>query len=63
MDGQATAVLAANETETDMWAETKDRIRNIGRRLKLDEGLINVLIMPERELTVRVTIVADDGKL
>ena len=63
MDEQATAVLAASEAETGIWAETKDRIRNIGRRLKLDEGLINVLIMPERELTVRVTIVDDNGKL
>ena len=63
MDEQAAVAVEANAVETGMWAETQDRIRSIGKRLKLDDGLINVLIMPERELTVRVTIVNDQGKL
>jgi len=63
MDEQAAVAIEANAVETGMWAETQDRIRSIGKRLKLDDGLINVLIMPERELTVRVTIVNDQGKL
>jgi len=57
--------LAASTTanETGMWAETKDRIRQIGKTLKLDEGVVDVLLKPEREMTVRVTITGDDGKL
>ncbi len=46
-----------------MWAETKRRIGNICKRLKLSQGMTDLLIMPERELTVRVSIVDDAGEV
>jgi glutamate dehydrogenase/leucine dehydrogenase len=46
-----------------MWTETEARIRRIGRQIGLSQGMIDVLVQPEREVTVRVTIVDDAGEL
>ncbi len=53
----------ADEPTTSLWAQTKQRMTSVIRELGLGEGMAALLVEPERELTVRVSIVDDRGQL
>ena len=60
VDTDSTFVLA-EPPKQDLWDTVLDQIDDVARRLKLDPGIHAVLRQPERELTVAVPVVMDDG--
>jgi glutamate dehydrogenase (NAD(P)+) len=60
VDIDATFVLA-EPPKQDLWDTVLDQIDDVARRLKLDPGIHAVIRQPERELTVAVPVVMDDG--
>ena len=53
----------ARKTETNPFLEVQERIQEVGRRLKLPDGIIARLRECERELTVHFPVQMDDGSL
>jgi len=45
----------------DLWDTVLDQLDDVARRLNLDPGIHAILRQPERELTVAVPVVMDDG--
>ena len=60
VDTDSTFVLA-EPPKQDLWDTVLDQIDDVARRLKLDPGIHAVIRQPERELTVAVPVVMDDG--
>jgi glutamate dehydrogenase (NAD(P)+) len=71
MQSLAVATRAAPETQTavatppgqDLWDTVVTALDDVAARLNLDPGIHAILRQPERELTVAVPVVMDDGKV
>ena len=71
MQSLTAATLAAPETQTavatppgqDLWDTVVAALDDVAARLNLDPGIHAILRQPERELTVAVPVVMDDGKI
>lgn len=63
MDAVTAAAIETQKHKGSMWDEAESRIRTVGQAMGLSEGMIDLIVMPEREVTVRVTIVDDKGDL
>jgi len=53
--------VVAEPPKQDLWDMVLDQIDDVAQRLNLDPGLHAILRHPERELTVAVPVVMDDG--
>ena len=51
------------EKELNPWEQQAARFDEATRKLNLDEGLISVLRVPNREVTVNIPVAMDNGKL
>jgi len=51
----------AGPPKQDLWDTVLDQLDDVARRLDLDPGIHAILRQPERELTVSVPVVMDDG--
>ncbi len=49
--------------EPDLWDTVLTLLDEVGARLELDPGMLAILRQPERELTVAVPVVMDDGHI
>ena len=71
MEKQAEGVLieprasfvVAEPPPKDLWDTVLDQLDDVAQRLKLDPGIHAILRQPERELTVAIPVVMDDGQL
>ena len=61
-DAQPTFVVR-DSTERDLWVTVLDQLDDVAERLQLDPGIHAMLRQPERELTVSVPVVMDDGSV
>ena len=61
--GHDVGLAVAVPSRQDLWDTVLASLDDVAVRLKLDPGLHAILRQPERELTVAVPIVMDDGKL
>ena len=50
-------------SKRDLWDTVLAQLDDVARRLQLDPGLHAILRQPERELTVAVPVVMDDGEI
>jgi len=53
--------VVAEPPRQDLWDTVLDQLDDVARRLNLDPGIHAILRQPERELTVSVPVVMDDG--
>jgi len=53
--------VVAEPPKQDLWDTVLDQLDDVARRLDLDPGIHAILRQPERELTVSVPVVMDDG--
>jgi glutamate dehydrogenase/leucine dehydrogenase len=51
------------ETKSNLWETVRGKLDDVAMLLKLDEGLHSIIRQSERELTVSVPIVMDDGHI
>jgi glutamate dehydrogenase (NAD(P)+) len=58
-----TAFAVSEPPEQDLWDTVLDQLDDVARRLNLDPGIHAILRQPERELTVSVPVVMDDGTI
>lgn len=58
-----TAAVEDGKPARNLWAQTKERMSGVIGQLGLDEGTAALVIEPERELSVRVSIVDAAGRL
>lgn len=58
-----TAFVVAEPAKQDLWYTVLDQLDDVAQRLKLDPGIHAMLRQPERELTVSVPVVMDDGHI
>jgi glutamate dehydrogenase (NAD(P)+) len=58
-----TTAHTAMETELNPWEQQALRFDEATTKLKLDEGLISVLRVPAREVTVNIPVSMDTGKI
>lgn len=56
-------MITSKATKTDLWDTVLASLDDVAGRLKLDPGIHAILRQPERELTVAVPVVMDDGKI
>ncbi len=54
-------LVVAEPAKRGLWDTVLDQIDDVARRLKLDPGIHAIMRQPERELTVSVPVVMDDG--
>jgi glutamate dehydrogenase (NAD(P)+) len=57
------ASVAEEPPKTDLWATVLDQLDSVAEMLHLDPGLHAILRQPERELTVAVPVIMDDGQV
>lgn len=62
LDIQPTFVVA-EPPKHDLWSTVLDQLDDVAQRLELDPGIHAILRQPERELTVSVPVVMDDGHI
>jgi len=55
--------VAAEPAKRDLWDNVLIMLDDVARRLELDPGIHAILCQPERELTVAVPVMMDDGRL
>ncbi len=55
--------VVAEQQQQDLWDTVLDQLDDVAERLKLDPGIHAILRQPERELTVSVPVVMDDGHI
>jgi len=55
------AFVVTEPAKQDLWDTVLDQIDDVARRLNLDPGIHAILRQPERELTVSVPVVMDEG--
>jgi len=60
LDTQPT-LFVSEQTEGGLWGTVLNQLDDVARRLKLDPGIHAILRQPERELTVAVPVMMDDG--
>jgi glutamate dehydrogenase (NAD(P)+) len=53
----------AEEPSHDLWYTVQAQLEDVSRRINLNPGIQAVLRQPERELTVAVPVVMDDGRI
>ena len=53
--------VVAEPPKQDLWATVLAQLDDVAQRLRLDTGIHAILRQPERELTVAVPVVMDDG--
>ena len=58
-----TAFAVSEPPKQDLWDTVLDQLDDVARRLNLDPGIHAILRQPERELTVAVPVVMDDGTI
>jgi glutamate dehydrogenase (NAD(P)+) len=63
VDMVPTAFAVSESPEQDLWDTVLDQLDDVARRLHLDPGIHAILRQPERELTVSVPVVMDDGTI
>ena len=56
-------ILLAEPPKLDLWDAVLVKLDDVARRLGLEPGIHAILRQPERELTVAVPVVMDDGRL
>ena len=54
-------LIVAEPPKQDLWDTVLDQLDDVAQRLNLDPGIHAILRQPERELTVSVPVVMDDG--
>lgn len=59
----ALVVAPAKPAKQDLWDTVLANLDDVAARLRLDPGIHAMLRQPERELTVSVPVVMDDGKI
>ena len=52
-----------SQVETNPYEAMLSRFRVAAEKLKLDEGIYQILVTPDREITIAIPIQMDDGKL
>jgi glutamate dehydrogenase/leucine dehydrogenase len=57
------AFVVAEPPRQDLWDTVLDQLDDVAERLSLDPGIHAILRQPERELTVSVPVVMDDGHI
>ena len=62
-DGVATAPAQAHQDEFNPFLAMADRFENAAERLGLERGVQEVLRTPDRELTVAIPVLMDDGSI
>jgi glutamate dehydrogenase (NAD(P)+) len=58
-----TTLSISEPPKQDLWDTVLDQLDDVARRLNLDPGIHAILRQPERELTVSVPVVMDDGMI
>lgn len=61
--GAEPAFVVAELPRQDLWDTVLDQLDHVAERLSLDPGIHAILRQPERELTVSVPVVMDDGHI
>jgi glutamate dehydrogenase/leucine dehydrogenase len=61
IDTHPTFFVADQAPKHDLWDTVLSQLDDVAQRLKLDPGIHAILRQPERELTVAVPVVMDDG--
>jgi glutamate dehydrogenase (NAD(P)+) len=61
--GSLPGFVVAEPTHHDMWDSVLSMLDDVARRLNLDPGIHAILRQPEREMTVAVPVVMDDGRI
>jgi len=61
VDTETTFVVA--EPQKDLWATVLDQLDEVAHRLNLESGIHAILRQPDRELSVSVPVVMDDGHI
>ena len=56
-------LVMAEHPKQDLWDTVLTQLDDVAQRLNLDPGIHAILRQPERELTVAVPVVMDDGKI
>ena len=51
------------QAETNPYEAMLSRFRVAAEKLKLDEGIYQILVTPDREITIAIPIQMDNGKL
>ncbi len=57
------AFVVRDSGERDLWSTVLDQLDDVAERLELSPGIHAILRQPERELTVSVPVVMDDGRI
>jgi len=57
------SLVSAEPPKQDLWDTVLDQLDDVAQRLGLDPGIHAILRQPERELTVAVPVVMDDGQI
>lgn len=55
--------VVAEPPRIDLWKTVQDELDGVARDLKLAPGVHSILRQPERELTVAIPVVMDDGQI
>ncbi|MBS3784669.1 MAG: hypothetical protein KGY78_09525, partial [Anaerolineae bacterium] len=55
--------VVQDSAEHDLWGTVLSQLDDVAERLQLDSGIHAMLRQPERELTVSVPVVMDDGRI
>jgi glutamate dehydrogenase (NAD(P)+) len=55
--------IVKSPPKPDMWDTVLAQLDDVAGRLKLDAGVVAILRQPERELTVSVPVMMDDGRV
>jgi glutamate dehydrogenase/leucine dehydrogenase len=58
-----TTFVVRDSAEHDLWGTVLSQLDEVAERLDLDPGIHGILRQPERELTVSVPVVMDDGSI
>jgi glutamate dehydrogenase (NAD(P)+) len=61
--GSLPEFVVAEPTHQDMWDSVLSMLDDVARRLNLEPGIHAILRQPEREMTVAVPVVMDDGRI
>jgi glutamate dehydrogenase (NAD(P)+) len=60
-DTRSAVVMARRKA--DLWDTVLDLLDEVGNKLRLDPDVLAILRQPERELTVAIPVVMDDGRI
>jgi glutamate dehydrogenase (NAD(P)+) len=58
-----TQFVVAPPAKQDLWGTVLAQLEEVGQRLDLDPGILRILSSAERELTVALPVVMDDGRV